>query len=109
MIPAYYLQRAVARIESIGVNVTDTNVQYIFRSHPYINTSYNGNLIVQLNQATPAGTSGTLPVVFNSGNGTANMAVTKRGGKPLLAKDLDGVGVFEFYYNSETGVLQFIA
>lgn len=105
MIPPYFTQRAIARVESTGVTVNGTtNVQFSFRSHPRINAPYNGIVIVRLGQAIPSGTTTTLPIVFNSGNGA--ITVTKKNDLPLTVADISGTGIYLFYYNSETGVVQ---
>lgn len=106
MIPPYYTQRAIPRIESTGVNVTTDKVQYTFRSHTMLLAPFVGILIVRLGHATPAGTDGNLPVVFNSGDSDTN--VTKLGGAPLLAKDLAGTGVFLFFYDAYGKTIQLI-
>lgn len=105
MIPPYFTQRAIARIESAAVTVNGTtNVQFSFRPHPRINAPYNGIVIVRLAQAVPAGTTDTLPVIFNSGSGA--VTVTKENDTPLTVADIPGTGIYLFYYNSETGVVQ---
>lgn len=106
MIPPYYTQRAIPRVESTGVNVTADKVQYTFRNHTMLLAPFVGLLIVRLGHATPTGTSGTLPVVFNSGD--TDTAVTKLGGQPLLAQDLVGTGVYLFFYDAYGKTLQLI-
>lgn len=102
-IPAFYVQRNVARIESISSAITGGNVVYTFRSHNYITAPYNGIVIVKLG-ALPSGATGTEPVVFTSGNG--NTPVTEQGGTALTAADLSGAGVYLFYFDSSTDTLQ---
>lgn len=106
MIPAYYLQRAIPRIESTGVTVADGKVQYQFRSHTMLLAPFVGILIVRLGQATPPNTDGTLPIVFKSGD--TETAVTKSGGETLKAADLAGTGVFLFFYDAYGRTLQLI-
>lgn len=109
MIPAYYLQQAIARVESVAVTVNGTtNVQFSFRPHRFLDTRYNGIVIIDLAQAIPEGTTDTLPIVFNAGTGTTDSNVKKRGGANLTVADLDGTGIYQFYYNSETKALQLI-
>lgn len=108
MIPAYYMANklGIPRIESTGVNVTSDKVQYTFRYHTQLLAPFVGILIVRLGQATPPSTDGTLPVVFNSGDGDA--IVTKLGGEQLKAADLPGTGVYLFFYDAYGKTLQLI-
>lgn len=105
-IPAFFLQNSIARIESTSVAVENGNVVYTFRNHNFVNSRYNGIVMVKL-LALPTGTAGTEPVVFNSGNGNAE--VTNFGGTALTASDILGSGVHLFYYDSDSRTLQFIA
>lgn len=106
MIPSFYLQKAIARIESTGVSVGTASVRYTFRNHPYINSNYNGIVIVRIGQDIPTGTTTTLPIVFNSGG--QDMPVTLLDGVAMTAADIEGTGVYLFYYNSDNGTIQAI-
>lgn len=106
MIPPYYTQRAIPRIESTGVNVTTDKVQYTFRSHTMLLAPFVGIIIVKLGQATPSTTVGTEQVFFNSGD--TDTPVTKLGGEPLKAADLPGTGVYLFFYDAYGKTLQLI-
>lgn len=106
MIPAYYTQRAIPRIESTGVNVTTDKVQYTFRNHTMLLAPFVGILIVRLGQSTPSTTVGTEQVFFNSGD--TDTPVIKLGGEPLRAADLPGTGVYLFFYDAYGKTLQLI-
>lgn len=84
--------------------VTTTEVTLNFEDHPYVNSPYNGLLLVNISTAIPTGTTGTLPVVFKTG-GVAK-AATKVGGVPLTAADLPSTGYYLFFYDRGTGVFQ---
>lgn len=103
-IPAYYVQRQIARVESTSVASDGTNVVYSFRSHPFITAPYNGIVIIKL-QAPPTLTTPE-PIVFNSGDG--NKAVVGYNNVALTSADISGAGVYLFYYDSSTGVIQLI-
>lgn len=92
-------------IESVGTpTATATEVILNFTPHPNVNAPYNGVLIVNLATAIPTGTTGTLPVIFQTGN--RRVAATNTGGVPLTVADLPGSGYYFFFYDSERGIFQ---
>ena len=98
--------RGIYGVESVGTPVvTATDVTFKFQGHPYVNAPYNGALIVRITTAAPDGTTGTLPVYFQTGN-NPRVAVTKADGAPLTAADVLTTGYYWFFYDYRTGVLQ---
>ena len=90
-------------IKSVGTpTVTATDVTIHFDEHPFINAPYNGMLIVEIT-SVPA--TSALPVFFQAGNG-AKVAVTKAGGVPLTAADIQQTGYYLLFYDRGRGVLQ---
>lgn len=90
-------------IKSVGnPTVTATDVTLHFDEHPFINAPYNGMLIVEIT-SVPA--TSTLPVFFQAGNG-AKVAVTKGGGVPLTAADIQQTGYYLLFFDRARGVLQ---
>ena len=90
-------------IQSVGTpTVTEADVTLHFDEHPFINAPYNGMLIVEIT-SVPA--TSALPVFFQAGNG-AKVAVTKAGGVPLTAADIQQTGVYLLFYDRSRGVLQ---
>lgn len=65
-----------------------------------------GTLYIDLSQEIPTGTTATLPIVF-SANGSTQPA-TKYGGDALTVGDLQGTGVYQFFYNRAEGTLQLL-
>lgn len=99
-------RRGSAAIQSTGVSVGTENVRFTFRNHAFLNNWYRGTVFVDLAQAIPAGTTGTLPVLFET-NG-ATQAVTKYNGEALTAADIPGTGIFEFWFDKSTNTLQIL-
>ena len=96
-------RRGTFGIQSVGTpTVTATDVTLHFDEHPFINAPYNGMLIVEI--ATVPATS-TLPVFFQAGKG-AKVAVTKGGGVPLTAADIQQTGYYLLFFDRGRGVLQ---
>lgn len=104
--PRPFNRTGIWGIASLGApTVTATEVTYNFESHPFVNAPYNGLLLVNLTGAVPTGTTGTLPVVFKTGNNAAR-AVTKTGGVPLTAADITGTGYYLCFYDNAANVFQ---
>ena len=105
MIPAYFMANinGIPRIESNGVNVTATSVDFTFRNNRWRTNNFNGIVIVRINNAIPSGTTTTLPITFSSGNG--QIAITGINGAPITVADI-GVGVYLFYYDQDSNTLQ---
>lgn len=100
-------RRGSAAIATTGVTVNGTtNVTFSFPNHAFINAWYQGTIFINIAQAIPAGTTGTLPIVFET-NG-ATQAVTKIGGVPLTVADITGTGIYEFWFDRSTNTLQLI-
>lgn len=99
-------RKGIYGIASVGTpTVTATEVTFNFEAHPYANIPFNGALIVRITAAIPAGTTGTLPVFFKTGN-EASVAVTKTGGVPLTAADIPSTGYYWLFYDSNTKVVE---
>ena len=97
-------RRGSAAISTSGVTVNTANVVFSFPNHAFVNALYRGTIYVDIAQAIPTGTTGTLPVLFES-NG-ATQAVTKYNGEALTAADIPGTGVYEFWFDRATNTLQ---
>lgn len=97
-------RRGSAAVQSTGVTVNTDNVVFAFANHAFATNWYRGTVFVHLAQSIPTGTTGTLPVLFET-NGVTQ-AVTKYGGEPLTVADLPGTGVYELWFDRSTGVLQ---
>ena len=96
-------RKGVLLLSSTAFAVSDTAATYNLT--PF-RVCGRGTMLVNLLQAVPDGTTGTLPVVFSANGST--QTVTKRGGEPLTVADLQGTGVYEFYYDSGAGILQLL-
>ena len=93
-----------AAIASTGVTVNTANVVFIFKNHAFVNANYRGTIFVNLRQAIPTGTTGTLPILFET-NG-ATQAVSKFDGAPLTVADVPGTGVVQLWFERDTNTLQ---
>lgn len=96
-------RRGSLLLNSSSVVVSDTAVTI---SLPPFRLQERGTLFVNIQQAIPDGTTATLPIVFSANGNTK--AITKRGGDALTVADLQGVGVYEFFYDRYAGTLQLL-
>nr|DAI39134.1 MAG TPA: hypothetical protein [Caudoviricetes sp.] len=97
-------RRGSAAIGSTDVKVNTGNVVFSFRDHAFVNANYRGTIFVNLQQAIPTGTTGTLPILFET-NGVTQ-AVTKFNGVALTVADVAGTGVYQFWFERDTNTLQ---
>lgn len=97
-------RRGSAAIESTAVTVNADNVVFTFPNHSFLGLWYRGSVYINLAQAIPADTTGTLPILLQT-NGVTQ-AVTKVGAAPLTVADLPGTGWYEFFYDKTSGTLQ---
>lgn len=95
--------QGIPRLRATGVTVTATEVRFSFQNHPFLNAPFVGKLLFKL-PAVPAGTAGTLPVVFAT-NGGSQAAVSYETGAPLTAANIARAGIYDAIYDSEDGVL----
>ena len=96
-------RRGTYGISTVGTpTVTATDVTLHFDEHPFINSPYNGMLIVEI---TTVPATSTLPVFFQAGNG-AKVAVTKAGGVALTAADIQQTGFYLLFFDRSRGILQ---
>lgn len=95
-IPPYYLANrgGIPRIQSIGVAVGTDAVTYSFQDHPYSNAPFKGLIIINIAQAIPDGTTGTLPVRFG------NISVVTSANVNVTAADITGAGIYLGYYDN---------
>ena len=100
-------KRGSAAIASTGVVVNTNNVVFSFKNHAFVNANYRGTIFVNLRQVIPTGTTGTLPILFET-NG-ATQAVSKFNGAPLTVADVPGTGVVQLWFERDTNTLQMMS
>ena len=93
-----------AAFASTVVVVNTADVVFTFKNHAFVNANYRAKIFVNLKQAIPTGTTGTLPILFET-NG-ATHAVTKIKGAPLTVADVPGTGVVQLWFERDTNTLQ---
>lgn len=83
--------------------VSETSVDFIFRPD-WDRNPFRGLLLINLPEALPDGTTGTLPIRFTMAGNTVN--VTLPGGTNWTAADFPGAGIYLVIYDRVENVLQ---
>lgn len=88
-------------LRTTGVTVGSDSVDFTlgFRRIPPV-----GYLTINIANAIPEGTTGTLPVQFTLNGQTR--ALTSFGGVSVTAADLTGAGIVQVFYDWYNGILQ---
>lgn len=91
-------------MRTTGVTVSADTVDYAlgFRRIPPV-----GYLTINIADAIPTGTTGTLPVRLTLNGNTRNL--TFFGGANVTAADLVGTGIVTVYYDFYSGILQLVS
>lgn len=100
----YLNKRGIPAVQTRGVAVNTDNVVFSFADHAFAGIPFTGLVLIYIAQDIPAGTTGTLPVVFQT-NGSVQ-AVTGYGSDAVTVADLAGTGVYLAFYDKESGLLQ---
>lgn len=95
----------IATIQSTSVTVGTDTVDFTFNPDNGRNP-FRGLLLVNLANAIPAGTTGTLPIRFTQAGQSQN--VTVAGGANWTVTDAAAPGVYLIYYDRYTNTLQVI-
>jgi hypothetical protein len=82
-------------------------VRFDFNNHTNVGRPFRGLIIINLAQAIPDGTTGTLPVVFTSDGGNAQ-PLTTLDGEVVTAADITGTGIFLVWFENSTNTLQLL-
>lgn len=102
-------RQGVFGLETIDVKVVNNTLTYYFEAHPYVNTPFNGLLLIHLKSTTPAETTADMPVYFETQGMNARRPVMKQGGVPLTAADITVPCYSLFFYDFRTGIVEEVA
>lgn len=97
----------IPALRSLGVTVTATDVRFDFNNHRNVGSPFRGLIVINLAQAVPTGTTGTLPVLFTSDGGNAQ-PLTTLNGDAVTAADITGTGIFLVWFENSTSTLQLL-
>jgi hypothetical protein len=100
-------QSGIPAIKSNTITVGTADVRFDFNNHRNVGRPFRGLLVVYLAQVIPAGTTATLPIVFTSDSGNPK-EVTTFNGDAITVADIPGMGVYLFWYESQSDTLQLL-
>ena len=90
-------------LPTVGVTVNTDNVTLELPNHAFRNRDYVGGFYINLRQAIPGGTTGTLPVLIGTNGDTRPLMSYDN--KPVLVENLAGTGIYLIHYNKYTNEL----
>lgn len=90
-------------LPTVAVTVGTENVTLELPNHAFRNRDYVGGFYINLRQAIPAGTTGTLPILIGTNGDTRPLMAY--GGEPVTVANLAGTGIYEIHYNKYTNEL----
>lgn len=105
--PLPFNRNGIYGLETIGATGDATALTYTFTNHPYVNSPFNGLLLVHFTATTPTGVTATTPIFFETqGLLGSRKAVTKPGGGALTAGDITSPGYYLFFYDFNKGIVE---
>ncbi len=105
--PIPFNRQGIYGLETIGTYGDATNLTYEFTNHPYVNSPFNGLLLVHFTASTPSGVTATTPIFFETqGLLGSRKAVKKPGGGALTAGDITSPGYYLFFYDFSKGIVE---
>lgn len=97
-------------LETVDAVLSGNNLTFVFENHPYVNSPFNGLLLVHFKNPAPQGTTATSPIFFETrGLAGSRKPVTKNGGVPLVAEDIKVPSYNLFFYDFTKGVVEAVA
>lgn len=97
-------------LKTIGAKVVDGTLTFEFEAHPYVNTPFNGLILIHFESPAPATATATMPIYFESvGLLGSRRPVTKAGGVPMTAADVSVPSYNLFFYDFNKGVVEGVA
>ena len=100
-------RRGIPRLDVSSITVTTTAVEFNLANNAFRFLEESGLVLIRISTAIPTGTTSTLPVVFQSNDAT--QAITNVGGVPLTAADIPSTGIYLFYYDKNSKLMQILS
>lgn len=101
--PFRFINRVVA---STAVAVDTDAVTFTFPNNSFVGVCPRGLVPLDLEQAIPTGTTGTLPIRLQVNGSTEPL--TLPGGAAVTAADITGAGVYLVYFDRTRNLLQIV-
>lgn len=105
--PLPFNRSGIYGLETMGATGDATALTYEFQNHPYVNSPFNGLLLIHFTATTPSGVTATTPIYFaTQGLLGSRKAVNKPGGVALTAGDITSPGYYLFFYDFRQGIVE---
>ena len=92
-------------LESVGTNLTTTDLTYSFNRNPFVDNHFYGGFFVKLNK-TPTPPSTAVPVQFTTPGGSTVPVLNKTGQAVTTATIADGI--YLAFYDRDHNQLQIL-
>lgn len=103
----YIGNRGGTPVITVNPQVNTSNVIFALPNHIFRFAGSKGVFVLSLTNALPAGTTGTLPVVFQVNNTT--LPLTNESGIEITAADITSTVVFTIYFDKQNNVIRVIS
>lgn len=100
-------KRGIPRLDVSSISATTTAVEFNLANNAFRFLEESGLVLIRISSAIPTGTTTTLPVVFQSNDSI--QPITNVGGTPLTVADIPSTGIYLFYYDKNTKLMQIIS
>ena len=100
-------QLGIPTVSSKSVTVGTTQVAFDFNKHHTLGQPFRGIVVVRLNQAIPAGSTTTLPIVFTS-DGTNAVNLVGYNGDNVTVAGIPGSGIYLVFVDSQSNTVQLL-
>lgn len=100
----------IVGLETIDAVVSGNALVFYFENHQFVNTPFNGLLLIHFKNPAPSEATATMPIFFETRGLTGSRkAVTKAGGTALTAADITVPCYNLFFYDFRNGVVEAVA
>ena len=97
-------RRGIPHISVASITVNTDNVDFNLPNNSFRFLENAGVFILKVNTEIPAGTTTTLPILFNSNDTT--LPLINAGGTAITVADIPSTGVYFVYYDKNSNLLQ---
>lgn len=102
-------RNGIPTVRANSITVGTSSVAFDFSPVAFgTSSNYRGLVIIDLPQAIPTGTTGTLPIVFTT-NGANPQALTTYNGVAVTVSEVAGTGVYLCWCEASSGLLQLLS
>ncbi len=102
-------RQGIPCLEVVSINVTASNVVFNIAEHPWFRDNFQGLFLLRNLQTFTAPSSPLPTQLATAGVAGSNVDITNVGSTPITSADLAATGIYLFFYDRPTNVLQLIS